>query len=409
MGFVVTTAAKKLSKLEKKIKVIPGGTSAGKTYNILPILFSKAAITPNLSISVVSETMPHLKRGAMRDFLNVIKDTDRYHRPFWNKTDSLYTLPNDSFIEFFSADDEQRVRGPRRDILYINEANSLKFDTFYQMLIRTRKEIWLDFNPTTEFWAHEELLDHPDAEWLTLTYQDNEALDASIVREIELNRGKAYYNPNLPIPQLFDKTNIKNAYWHNWWMVYGLGLTGQVQESIYTNWKQIDQVPAEALYVGTGLDFGFSNDPTAIIDMYLYNGLKLFDEVVVATGLGISETAEILKRDRKRMVIADRSAPLLIEEIKKKGVNIKAYDATDGKGTKNFGISIMQQDPFLVTKGSLNMIKELRAYVWEKDKAGKLTGRPVDANDHTMDAMRYIGSTQKKKRKFKKGLVPNYG
>lgn len=409
MGFVVTTAAKKLSKLEKKIKVIPGGTSAGKTYNILPILFSKAAITPNLSISVVSETMPHLKRGAMRDFLNVIKDTDRYHRPFWNKTDSLYTLPNESFIEFFSADDEQRVRGPRRDILYINEANSLKFDTFYQMLIRTRKEIWLDFNPTTEFWAHEELLDHPDAEWLTLTYQDNEALDASIVREIELNRGKAYYNPNLPIPQLFDKTNIKNAYWHNWWMVYGLGLTGQVQESIYTNWKQIDQVPAEALYVGTGLDFGFSNDPTAIIDMYLYNGLKLFDEVVVATGLGISETAEILKRDRKRMVIADRSAPLLIEEIKKKGVNIKAYDATDGKGTKNFGISIMQQDPFLVTKGSLNMIKELRAYVWEKDKAGKLTGRPVDANDHTMDAMRYIGSTQKKKRKFKKGLVPNYG
>lgn len=409
MGFVVTTAAKKLSKLEKKIKVIPGGTSAGKTYNILPILFSKAAITPNLSISVVSETMPHLKRGAMRDFLNVIKDTDRYHRPFWNKTDSLYTLPNDSFMEFFSADDEQRVRGPRRDILYINEANSLKFDTFYQMLIRTRKEIWLDFNPTTEFWAHEELLDHPDAEWLTLTYQDNEALDASIVREIELNRGKAYYNPNLPIPQLFDKTNIKNAYWHNWWMVYGLGLTGQVQESIYTNWKQIDQVPAEALYVGTGLDFGFSNDPTAIIDMYLYNGLKLFDEVVVATGLGISETAEILKRDRKRMVIADRSAPLLIEEIKKKGVNIKAYDATDGKGTKNFGISIMQQDPFLVTKGSLNMIKELRAYVWEKDKAGKLTGRPVDANDHTMDAMRYIGSTQKKKRKFKKGLVPNYG
>ena len=409
MGFVVTTAAKKLSKLEKKIKVIPGGTSAGKTYNILPILFSKAAITPNLSISVVSETMPHLKRGAMRDFLNVIKDTDRYHRPFWNKTDSLYTLPNDSFMEFFSADDEQRVRGPRRDILYINEANSLKFDTFYQMLIRTRKEIWLDFNPTTEFWAHEELLDHPDAEWLTLTYQDNEALDASIVREIELNRGKAYYNPNLPIPQLFDKTNIKNAYWHNWWMVYGLGLTGQVQESIYTNWKQIDQVPPDALYVGTGLDFGFSNDPTAIIDMYLYNGLKLFDEVIVATGLGISETAEILKRDRKRMVIADRSAPLLIEEIKKKGVNIKAYDATDGKGTKNFGISIMQQDPFLVTKGSLNMIKELRAYVWEKDKAGKLTGRPVDANDHTMDAMRYIGSTQKKKRKFKKGLVPNYG
>lgn len=410
MSFKVTTAAKKLKKLNKKIKVIPGGTSAGKTYNILPILFSKAATQDNLSISVVSETMPHLKKGAMRDFLNIIKQTDRYHKSMWHKTDSTYTLPNSSYIEFFSADDEQRVRGPRRDILYVNEANALKFDTFYQMLIRTRKEIWIDFNPTSEFWAHEELIDHPDAEWLTLTYEDNEALEESIIREIELNKEKAYYNPNLPPTKeyLFKESNIKNFYWHNWWMVYGLGMTGQVQESIYTNWIQIDEVPKNARYIGTGLDFGFSNDPTAIIDMYLYNGKKLFDEVAVSTGMGINETAEILKRGFKRKVIADRSAPLLIEELKGKGINVSAYDATDGKGAVKYGISVMQEEEFLITKRSLNIIKEIRGYVWEKDKSGNLTGRPIQENDHTMDAIRYIGSSGKKKTTLKRGYAPSY-
>lgn len=399
MNFVVTTAAKKLSKLKKKIRVIPGGTSAGKTFNILPILFSKACITPNLSISVVSETMPHLKKGAMRDYLNIMRATGRYKKSMWHKTDSIYTLPNDSYIEFFSADDEARVRGPRRNILYVNEANALKFDTFYQLLIRTDLEIWLDFNPSAEFWAHEELQHHPDAEWLTLTYLDNEALSESIVREIEYNKIKAYNNPNLKIPNLFEEHNIKNHYWHNWWMVYGLGMTGQVQESIYQNWSQIDAIPLGAVYVGTGLDFGFSNDPTAIVDMYRYNGKKIFDEVAVGTGMGINETVTYLKKDFKRRVIADRSASLLIEEIKKKGVDIKAYDATDGKGAIKYGISVMQGDDFLVTKRSTTIVKEIRGYVWEKDRNGNLTGNPIKNNDHTMDALRYIGSTDSRMSK----------
>lgn len=393
MAFVPTTAARKLTQLKKKIRVVPGGTSAGKTYNILPILFSKTAVESSLSVSVVSETMPHLRKGAMRDFINILNQTGRYHKSMWHKTDSIYTLPNNSFMEFFSADDEGRVRGPRRDILYVNEANNLKFDTFYQLLIRTKKEVWVDFNPTAEFWAHTELQDHPDAEWLTLTYLDNEALDESIIREIEYNRSRAYNNIHLPTPDLFKESNIKNFYWHNWWMVYGLGLTGQVQEAIYTNWLPIDEVPKDAKYVGTGLDFGFSNDPTAIIDMYLYNGKKLFDEVAVGTGMGIAETVAYLKQDFKRSVIADRSAPLLIEEIKKKGVDIKAYDATDGKGSIKYGVSILQEDEFYITKESTQTIKQIRGYVWEKDRQGNLTGRPIQYDDDTMDAIRYIGST----------------
>lgn len=399
MNFQKTTALSKLSSLKSKIRVIPGGTSAGKTFNILPILQSKAAIKKGLSISIVSETMPHLKKGAMRDFLKIMHMTGRFEKKNWNKTESTYSFQNGSFIEFFSADIEGRVRGPRRDILYVNEANNLKFDTFYQMLIRTNDEIWLDFNPSAEFWAHEELLHHPEAEWLTLTYLDNEALSDSIVREIEYNKIKAYNNPNLPIPNLFEEHNIKNHYWHNWWMVYGLGMTGQVQESIYQNWEQIDAIPLEAVYVGTGLDFGFSNDPTAIVDMYRYNGKKIFDEVAVGTGMGIEETIAYLNKDFKRRVIADRSAPLLIEEIKRKGVNIKAYDATDGKGSISYGITVMQEENFLVTKRSTTMIKELRSYVWEKDRNGNLTGSPIKHNDHTMDAMRYIGSTDSRMSK----------
>lgn len=404
--FQVTTAAKKLLKLKKKIKVVPGGTSAGKTYNILPILFSKAAKTPNLSISVVSETMPHIRKGAMRDFLNVLESTERFNPKFWHKTNSTYTLANGSFIEFFSLENEGKARGPRRDILYVNEANLIKFELFYQMLIRTKKEIWIDFNPSEKFWAHDELENHPDAEWLTLTYKDNEALDASIVREIELNKEKAYFDLSKPK----EGSNIKSEYWHNWWQVYGLGLTGQTLETIFPNWSQIDNIPKDAIYQGTGLDFGFSHDPTAIVDMYLYNGKKLFHEVVSKTGMGINETVEHLKG---KHVIADRSNPLLIKEIKNRGVNIKAYDATDGKGAISYGIEVLQSDEFLVTSESLNLIKELRRYVWERDKNGELTGSPA-GEDHCIDAMRYIGSTGSKKvnygtRRKRPRPVSNFG
>lgn len=390
--FVVTTSAKKLSKLKKKIRVVPGGTSAGKTYNILPILFSKACITPNLSISVVSETMPHLRKGAMRDFLNVLEQTNRFDPKSWHKTASTYTLPNGSYIEFFSLENEGKARGPRRNILYVNEANLIPFELFYQMLIRTNKEIWLDFNPSEKFWAHDELLNHPDAEWLTLTYLDNEALDPSIIREIELNKEKAYFNPTLP----HSGNNIKNEYWHNWWQVYGLGKTGQTLETIFKNWKQVSNIPDSAIYQGTGLDFGFSHDPTAIIDMYLYNGQKLFHEVAVETGMGIEATVNYLKG---KIVTADRSNPLLISEIKKRGINIKAYDATDGKGAISYGIEVLQSEEFLVTSESLNLIKELRRYVWQKDKDGKLTGQPA-GEDHCIDAMRYVGSSTKPKLNY---------
>ena len=405
--FVVTTAAKKLIQLKKRIKVIPGGTSAGKTFNILPILFSKAATTPNLSISVVSETMPHLRKGAMRDFINILKMTNRFDEKSWHKTNSTYTLPNGSFIEFFSLESADRARGPRRKILYVNEANLINFEMFYDLLIRTEIEIWLDFNPTNEFWAHLELMDHPDAEWLNLTYEDNEALSPAIVREIELNRAKAFYDPEAV--DLFAPQNIKSQYWANWWRVYGLGELGVLEGVVFSDWETIDDIPPAAVYVGTGMDFGFSNDPTSIVDMYLYNGKKLFHEIAYSTGMGLDATVDVLKT-KKRMVVADRSNPMLIAEIRKRGINIVAYDATDGKGAISYGVEVLQSESFLITEESTNLKKELRTYCFEKGKDGKMTNNPVGV-DHGIDAMRYIGSTGKNKQtKYGRGIrttLPN--
>ena len=215
-GFKYTTSIKKLRKLTKRTKVIPGGSSAGKTFSILPILIDKAIKTANLEISVVSESIPHLRKGAIKDFLKIMRVTGRYVDAKWNRTLLTYYFANGSYIEFFSADQDDKVRGPRRNILYINECNNLKFETYHQLAIRTSLEIWLDFNPSHEFWVYNELNDDEDVEWLTLTYKDNEGLPESIVKELEKAKYKAYHDPEGDIN---DESNIKSKYWANWWRV----------------------------------------------------------------------------------------------------------------------------------------------------------------------------------------------
>lgn len=255
-GFVYTTAIDKLRRLKKRIRIIQGGTSAGKTYGILPILIDTAARTPKIEISVVSETIPHLRKGAMRDFIKIMQATNRYIPDHWNKSNFVYTFTNGAFIEFFSADQQSKVRGPRRDILYINECNNVDFETYTQLAIRTKQTIWLDYNPTNEFWVHTELLNDADSDYLQLTYTDNEALSDTIVAEIEKARMRAFYEP-LAV-NLFAESNIKNSYWANWWKVYGLGEVGSVQGVIFSNWRIVDNLPTDAQLKGVGVDFGFA-------------------------------------------------------------------------------------------------------------------------------------------------------
>ena len=367
--FTRTTAINKIRKLEKRIKIIQGGTSAGKTFGILPVLIDKAIKQPNLEISVVAESIPHLRRGALRDFEKIMKWTNRFVDERFNKTLLKYEFSNGSFIEFFSADDASKLRGARRDVLYINECNNVTFESYNELAIRTRKEIFLDFNPSNEFWVHTELKEEADSDFLILTYLDNEALDQSIVDQIEKNREKA----------------ATSNYWANWWKVYGEGQLGMLEGVVLNNWQLIDKIPTEARLLGIGLDFGYTNDPTAIIEVYNYNGKRIVNEVAYQTGMLNSDIARLLPK--KVIVYADSSEPKSIDEIRKHGIMIKGV--TKGKDSINYGIDIMQQQDYLVTSNSTNLIKELRSYIWDTDKSGKRLNKPISHHDHAIDAWRY--------------------
>jgi phage terminase large subunit len=367
--FRKTTAIKKILNLKKRIKIIQGGTSAGKTFGILPVLIDRAARTEGIEISVVAETIPHLRRGALKDFLKIMKWTGRFFEDRFNKSLLRYEFANGSVIEFFSADDSSKLRGARRDILYINECNNVTFDAYNELAIRTRKEVYLDFNPANEFWVHTELKDEPDSDFLILTYKDNEALDQSIVEQIEKNRDKA-------------KTS---SYWANWWKVYGEGQLGMLEGVVFSNWKIIDTIPKEARLLGIGLDFGYTNDPTAIVEVYAYNNQRIVNEIVYQNGLVNSDIAKRLPKNV--IVYADSSEPKSIEEIRRLGITIKGV--TKGKDSINYGIDVMQRQEYLITNQSVDLIKELRSYIWDTDKTGRRLNKPIDFNNHGIDALRY--------------------
>ena len=287
----------------------------------------------------------------------------------WNKSSLTYKFTNGSFIEFFSADQPDKLRGARRDVLFVNECNNIDWESYYQMAIRTRKFIYLDYNPVAEFWVDTELVGEPDSEMVVLTYKDNEALDASIVKEIEKAKEKA----------------VTSEYWRNWWRVYGLGEIGSLEGLVFSNWKTIDTIPDEARLLGYGLDFGYSVDPTAIVAVYQYNEEIILDEICYRNGMLNSDIAKIIPDEV--MVYADSAEPKSIDDIRRYGKKIKGV--TKGKDSINYGIQIMQGFNFLVTNRSTNLIKELRGYIWDKDKRGNLTGAPSGVR-HQIDATRYF-------------------
>jgi phage terminase large subunit len=364
-----TTAQAKIAELKKRYRVVQGGTSASKTFSIIPLLIQYAIQVKNVEISIVAESIPHLRRGALRDFQKIMLWTNNWDDTKFNKSTLTYSFSNGSHIEFFSVDQPDKLRGARRDVLFINEANNVNFEAFQQLAIRTKKFVYIDYNPTSEFWAHTELISQPNTDFVKLTYKDNEALEPAIRQEIEAAEEKA-------------KTS---DYWRNWWQVYGLGEVGSLQGVVFDNWRQVDNVPEGAEYLGTGLDFGFTNDPTAAIDLYRYDGQVYLDEVVYQTGLLNNDIARLLKG---KYIIADSAEPKSIAEMRRAGVNVNPADK--GKDSINAGIAILQEYTLHVTARSLNLIKELRSYTWEKDRTGNKTNKPIDAFNHAIDALRYI-------------------
>lgn len=361
-----TTATTKIFGLKKRIRIVQGGTSASKTVSIILYLIALAQSDKLATItSIVSESIPHLKRGAMRDFKLIMKAHRYWNDALWNVQDSTYTFETGSIIEFFSTDNGDKLRGARRDRCFMNEVNNCTFDAFEQLEVRTKDFVIIDYNPTHEFWVQTELMgSRDDIDFIILTYKDNEALDPAIIASIEQRQGRK-----------------------GWWQVYGLGQLGDIEERIYKDWKIIDDIPHEARLERYGLDFGYENDPTAIVAIYYYNGGYILDEITFQKGLKNKQIVDILLNLPQAMVIADCAEPKSIDEIRSYGIYIQK--SAKGKDSVRSGIQSVQDQRISVTSRSVNVIKEYRNYLWETDKNGKILNEPEHIWSHSMDAIRY--------------------
>lgn len=368
--YKVTTATHKICALKKRIRAVAGGTSASKTISILFWIIDYAQIkhdSPKL-ITIVSESYPHLEGGAMRDFQNIMKDAGYWKDKLWHGTKHIYTTEAGNEIQFTSMDTYGKAHGPRRDILYVNECNNLDYKIVDQLITRTREIIWLDWNPTNEFWFYTEMLPHrDDIDFLTLTYLDNEALDPITVQEIESHRHNK-----------------------NWWKVYGLGQMGEVEGQIFRNWKIIDEIPHEARLEVRGLDFGYARDPNALCDIYRYNGGYIVDELLYRIGMLNRQTADYIlnQNDPNVLTIADSAEQKSIAEMQEYGVNIIGVQKIGGvgavSGTKetftNSAIQWVQSQQMSITRRSLNFIKSYRSFMWQTDRDGNI----IPKYDHYM-------------------------
>ncbi|MDR3058900.1 MAG: terminase large subunit [Prevotella sp.] len=365
-----TVFEKNLSAYGKGYRYIvnKGSTRSSKTYSQLQLLYLIAELSnqPKI-ISVVSESMPHLKKGCIRDFKEILQSEGKWVNSCWHATDKIYRV-NKSMIEFFSADNPGKVHGPSRDILYVNECINIDYETYRQLAIRTTETIFLDCNPCFEFWLDEKVLTQPEAILIHSTYKDNEYLTEAQVKEIESNRS--------------DK---------DWWQVYGEGLTGLLKGVIIKDWDIVEKMPQVYKNRWIGIDFGFTNDPTAIVDIRLAGGELWIDELLYSKGydnLMIAETLRTCGIPKNTAIIADSAEPKSIKEISAFGWKVEP--AQKGKDSINTGIAVLNRYKKHITRRSTNIINEYRNYRWQTDINGEPTNKPTDRYNHSIDAQRYI-------------------
>jgi len=350
----------------KKILVEQGGTRSGKTYNILLwIIFKYCYENSKKTITICRKTFPAVRGTVMRDFLDILKIHQLYNEENHAKSANEYYI-NGNLIEFISLDQPQKIRGRKRDLLFVNEANEINFEDWQQLIFRTNDRIIIDYNPSDEFhWIYDKVLTRDDVEFYQTTYKDNPFISEEIIQEIE---------------RLKDTDE-------NYWRVYGLGERGQSRSLVFT-FQTTKDIPTEAKLIARGLDFGFSNDSTALVETYILDQNMYVNELIYRTGMtnqDIGNEFARLKLDRRDEVFCDSAEPKSIEEIHRMGWNVKPTY----KGSINIGIDMIRRYKLNVTEGSLNIIKELRNYKYIEDKNGQLTNKPIDAFNHAIDALRY--------------------
>lgn len=355
-----------LENSQSKITCLQGGSRSGKTFNtLLWIIFSYCNRNTGKVISICRKTLPSLKASVLRDFLEILRNNDLYSEIYHNKTSNEYWL-NGNLIEFFSLDMGSRVRGRKRDLLFVNEANEIDYEAWNQLLFRTDGNIIIDYNPHDQFhWIYDKVLERPDCSLHISTFMDNPFLSETLKAEIE---------------RLKDTDP-------EYWRVYGLGLRGQ-NRSLVFKFHIVDEIPATAKFISYGLDFGYASDPSSLCATYIDGDNMYCKELLYETGLtnqDIAKKLEILGLDRRDEVFADSSEPKSIEEIYRMGWNIKGKK----KYEINYGIDMIRRYKLHVTKDSINAIRELESYKYVEDRNGNPTNKPVDQNNHFCDSLRY--------------------
>lgn len=375
-----TTALNKIEELILEptfYKVIQGGMRAGKTVAIMMLLTGYAESYPNSKITVVGQSYNHLKDGAIDDFKKIMQGTNRWEDDKFNKSELNYEFINGSVMQFRSID-KMKAHGLSRDVLFVNEANAFTYETFDQLASRTTDFVIVDYNPTSKFWAHEELVEgkHKDrTSFIILTYKDNEALSKQIVENIESHKPQNGEEPS------------------NYWTVYGLGQIGSLEGNIYQGWIAEDKKPDGFILKRRGVDFGFSNDPTAVVDVYENENKEIFVETMIyEKGLLTPELIAKMEKLEPTLAVCDNARPEIIAEMKRSGLRAIACDKTAGEkmNGKRYNIELVQRRIVHYLKTDKDLSKEYLSYAWRKKRStGEWLDEPEDGNDHDLDALSY--------------------
>ena len=361
-----TNVFHKAYKSDTRITCLQGGTRSSKTYSLCQLFIVKALNETGKVFTICRKTLPALKGTAYRDVLELLKELGLYTEENHNKSELSYAL-NGNLIEFISVDQPQKIRGRKRNYLWLNEANEFTYEDYQQLILRTTDKVYLDYNPSDPYsWIYDKVITRDDCTFIKSTYKANPFLDKDTIAEIERLK------------------DIDPDYWR----VYGLGEIGSIQTMIFRNFQLVDEV--QGRLVGYGLDFGFTNSPTALVAIYISDDNLYIKEMLYEKRLTNTDLANKLKEfriDRQSEIIGDSAEPKSIEEIYRQGFNIKP--AKKGAGI-HLGIDIMRRYKLHITKDSLNAIKEFRGYKWATDKNGDVLNVPVKVNDHLIDATRYL-------------------
>ena len=358
---------KHLLRSNKKIIVEQGGTRSGKTYNILLfIVFEYCLNNTGKTITICRKTFPSVRATVMRDFIDILKIYQLYREENHNKSSSEYTL-NNNLVEFISVDQPQKIRGRKRDLLFINEANELDFEDWQQLIFRTQEKIIIDYNPSDEYhWIYDKVLNREDVEFYKTTYLDNPFLESSIKKEIERLR----YTDE------------------QYWQIYGLGEKGISKATIF-NYHEVGSIPENADFIAFGSDAGYTNDPTTLVSVYKQDYNLYIQEHLYRTMMTTKDISDVYKEVGvgRNPIYFDSAEPRLIDELRRMGWNVQP--SVKGRDSVNAGIDLLKRFKIHITSDSHNVIQEFRNYKWMEDKSGKLTNTPIDKNNHTTDAVRY--------------------